>query len=345
MSTDELPLVSVVIPVYNGGEDLRLCLEALEATVYPSWECIVVDDGSSDGSSALAQSYGATVVVSKRPQTGPARSRNLGAAVAEGSIILFIDADVLVRPDTVGHVVDVLQANPDLAACIGSYDDTPAASNFLSQFKNLQHHYVHQTSRLEASTFWTGCGAIRRSVFLDMGGFSVSFARPSIEDIELGYRLHEAGHRIRLDKQLQVKHLKRWTARSLLLTDLRDRAIPWTLLILRGDAILDDLNVRTTQRLSVIAVYASLLSLLVGLFWPWAFLVTAFAIIAVLFLNRDFYRFMARRRGILFLLQALPWHWTYFLYSGLGFGLGVLAFLMSKLRPSPHGAETEKPTG
>jgi hypothetical protein len=68
----------------------------------------------------------------------------------------------------------------------GSYDDSPPAPAFTAQYKNLIHRYYHQRPRREASTFWAGCGAVRRSVFLGLEGFDVERYRvPSIEDIEL----------------------------------------------------------------------------------------------------------------------------------------------------------------
>ena len=70
------------------------------------------------------------------------------------------------------------------------------ANNFVSQYKNLFHHFVHQDASGTATSFWAGCGAIRRDIFLRLGGFNTAYKRPSIEDIELGYRLTRAGHRI-----------------------------------------------------------------------------------------------------------------------------------------------------
>jgi GT2 family glycosyltransferase len=142
-----------------------------------------------------------------------------------------------------------------LTALFGSYDDAPAATNFLSQYKNLFHHYVHQIANEEASTFWGACGAIRREVFLKLGGFDESYHQPCIEDIELGYRLKRAGYRIRLLKTLQVKHLKHWGVKSLLKTDFFQRALPWTELILRDRRLVNDLNLKTSSRVSVASIY------------------------------------------------------------------------------------------
>ena len=79
-----------------------------------------------------------------------------------GQYLVFIDADVCVHQDTLVRFAERFTADPMLDAVMGSYDDAPAASNFLSQYKNLFHHYVHQTGDGEIRTFWSGCGAIRR---------------------------------------------------------------------------------------------------------------------------------------------------------------------------------------
>jgi hypothetical protein len=189
-------------------------------------------------------------------RSGPASARNFGVRHSRGGIVLFIDADVVVRPDTIARVAAQFETNPGLAAVFGSYDDDPSAKNFLSQYKNLFHHYVHQTGEGEIRTFWSGCGAIRRSSFLALGGFDPTYTRPSIEDIELGYRLRAAGAPIRLAKHIQVTHLKRWTFWDIVRTDLRDRALPWTALIARTRCLPDDLNLDWASRASALSVYA-----------------------------------------------------------------------------------------
>jgi hypothetical protein len=139
---------------------------------------------------------------------------------ADGTVLLFVDADVVVAPGTVSHVAAAFAGDAGLAACFGSYDDRPRAPGLVSRYRNLLHHFVHQDGNAEAATFWAGLGAVRRTIFLDVGGFDAArFPRPSIEDIELGYRLRRAGHRILLDKGLQGTHLKRWGLVSMIRTD------------------------------------------------------------------------------------------------------------------------------
>jgi glycosyltransferase involved in cell wall biosynthesis len=248
--------ISVVIPAYNGGAQLAECLDAVARLTTPPSEIIVVDDGSTDGSIQKAAERGIRVLGTSGRQ-GPAAARNIGAQAATGDIIFFLDADVCVHEDATERVAAAL-ADPAIDAVIGSYDDDPSSRDFLSQYKNLMHCFVHQNARSEASTFWSGCGAIRRDVFLAMSGFDASYKRPAIEDIELGYRLRHAGRRILLDRDLRVKHLKKWTFWGLLKTDVLDRGIPWTELILRDQRMPNDLNLQISQRVSIGLVYLML---------------------------------------------------------------------------------------
>ncbi len=323
--------ISVVIPVYNGGANFRRCLSSVAEAVPPPTEVIVVSDGDTDGSWRLAEASGAQVL--REPASrGPARARNLGGLAARGEILFFVDADVTIPRDAVGRVAAAFRGEPGLAAVFGTYDDEPAATNFLSQYKNLLHHYVHQTGREEASTFWGACGAIRREVFLALGGFDEGYRWPSIEDVELGYRLKQAGHRIRLCKALQVKHLKRWGVASLLKSDFLHRAIPWTELILRDHGFIDDLNLRHSSRVSVLLT-CGLLGALVGARWWRGSLAVAAAIsLALLALNADLYLFFRRKRGLQFALQAIAWHWLYYLYSSLAFAIGAVRHLFHRRR-------------
>lgn len=310
--------ISVIIPVHNGAHLLRRCLAAVQAD-----EVIVVDDGSRDESGNVAAELGARVIRLSE-SAGPARARNLGAQAATGDVLFFVDADVVIHSDAVAQVRAAFTAQPDVAAVFGSYDDTPGESNFLSQYKNLLHHYVHQTGNEEAATFWAGCGAIRRTVFAQMGGFDQGW-RHKIEDIELGYRLRGAGYRVRLVKTLQATHLKRWTVRSLLYADFFIRALPWTMLILRDGRLVNDLNLRWSSRVCVAASWVLPAALVIGWWW-----IAAAAAAALLVLNVEVYRFFGRKRGFWFMLGVIPWHWLYYFYSGLAFAVGFVRHFLSR---------------
>lgn len=311
-----------MIPVYNGGESFRHCLASINESVLPPDEVIVVCDGDTDGSWQIAEAFGAKVL--QLPMSGgPARARNLGAKAAQSDLLFFIDADVTLHPQALRLIEQQFQKEPNLAALIGSYDDAPGANNFLSQYKNLFHHYTHQISAEVASTFWGACGAIRKYAFESVGGFDERYRQPCIEDIELGYRLKRQGYSIRLCKNIQVKHLKRWEPISLLKAEIFYRALPWTELMLRDRCFGTDLNLSYANRFSVVLIFALLGSFVIGGFTPWFYCVSIALVIALVAINQEVYRFFYSKRGLVFTLQVIPWHWLYFFYGGATFAYGV----------------------
>ena len=314
------PLISVIVPVFNGANFLDACLDALFASDYASFEVIVVDDGSTDNSVEISRAKGALLLMTGKRQSGPASARNLAAAEAAGTILLFVDADVVVKSDTISKVAAVFEKDPEISALFGSYDDEPKEQNFLSQYRNLLHHFVHQNSNPEASTFWAGLGAVRKEVFHSVGGFDCEkFKVPSIEDIELGVRLHANRHRILLAKEIQGKHLKNWTAKSILKTDIFCRAAPWSKLLLTSQGMINDLNLKTSDRVSALLV-GIIAAVFPFVFWkPWLSFLIAAVLILIIYLNRRIFRFFLQKKGILFALMALPWQLLYFFYSGVTF--------------------------
>ena len=324
-------LYSVVVPVYNGGSDLKECLAAIKGTISPSSELIVVDDGSTDGSLDVAKMLGARVF-STGSRKGPGAARNLGAQHARGEYICFIDADCLIRPDTLKRLQRLIKSTPELDAVFGSYDDAPRDKGLISQFKNLSHHYVHQVSNERASTFWAGCGCIKRSLFLQLGGFDTDrFCRPSIEDIHLGYRAKMAGANIYLAKDIQVSHLKKWTLSNLIKTDVLMRGVPWTRLLLANrQCRVYELNLRLEQRLSVIAACLMPLATVISIWFSEAALLVVSSSLLLYLFNRDFYIFLANKRGLAFAIACLPLHFLYFLYSGLSFSVAFLQHCLDK---------------
>jgi GT2 family glycosyltransferase len=311
--------ISIIVPVYNAPQALRECLSALSDSSGADAEIIVVDDASTDDTPAVAARMGVRLLRLTR-NSGPAAARNYGARQARGDILCFVDADVVVGPEMVRHLRQLFAANPDVAAVFGSYDACPRAQGVVSQYRNLLHHFVHQHGNPEASTFWAGCGAIRRPVFEALGGFDEQrFPRPSIEDIELGYRLRQAGYRILLDKALQGTHLKRWTLCSLIRTDILSRAVPWSRLMLERQHAPVDLNLKHGQRLSGALVMLAFVLLPLSVLRVELLGLAAVALLAVLGLNRALYVFFVRQRGVGFAAACLPLHLLYFLYSGLSY--------------------------
>jgi glycosyltransferase involved in cell wall biosynthesis len=339
------PSISVVVPVHNGGIKFLRALHCLSLCQPPPAEVIVVADGNLNADRQAAEKSGAMVLSTPNP-IGPAGARNLGAQTAKGDILFFIDADVTVPTDAIRQIAACFKNSTEVTATFGSYDDSPFERNFLSQYKNLFHHYVHQSANSEASTFWTGCGAVRREIFLKMGGFNEAYRRPCIEDIELGYRLRRAGYRIKLLKNLKVTHLKRWGILSLLEADFFSRALPWTDLILGEGRFINDLNVNFKSRFSVGLTYLLILTLLSSLWFPFAVIASICLMAGLFALNYDLYSFFKEKRGVIFAAKTVFWHWLYFFYCGLAYAIGLTKHrvrnVRSKLNPDANQANVNR---
>ena len=322
--------ISVIVPVYNGALHLERCIRSITASRFPNQSCIVVNDGSTDESEMIAGRLGVSVLNLPGGPFGPAYARNRGASVASGDILFFVDSDVVPAPGSLELIAQIFREHPDVDAIFGSYDAEPAAPQLLSQYRNLLHHFVHQNASSEASTFWAGCGAIRASVFRRIGGFDEkTFTQPSIEDIELGYRLRRSGHRILLVRSLQGKHLKRWTLLSLIKNDITRRALPWSRLIMESRHAPNDLNLAWRQRWSALLVSVGCTALILSWFRPPLFSISAGAQIVVIVLNFDLYRFFFRRRGIRFAAACVPLHSVYYLTSAATY---LYVWLTTKLK-------------
>lgn len=224
--------LTAIVPATEGPESVERVRAAIEASEAPPEEIIVVD-GPSDA--------------------GPAEARNAGAKGASGDVLVFVDADVLVHRDAFMRIRAAFDSDPGLSGVFGSYDDEPAHDSTVSAFRNLLHHHVHQTSPGPAKTFWAGLGAIRREAFLGIGGFDGTYDVPSIEDVELGLRLTDAGHRIELAPDIQGKHLKVWTLTGMVRCDVIHRAVPWLTLLLTRRGGPSALNLRWRHRVSALA--------------------------------------------------------------------------------------------
>jgi hypothetical protein len=329
------PSVSVIVPGLDCAATLEASLAALRAQAWPpgSHELVYADNDSRDGSREIAARRADRVVTAAGPPSAGA-ARNAGAAAAAGDLLVFVDADVVAPPGTVAALAAVLAADPGLAAVFGSYDAAPAHPALVSRFRNLLHHHVHQRSSPRAETFWAGCGAVRREAFERMGGFD---PRCRIEDVELGRRMRAAGMRIRLERTIQVKHLKRWTLPGMVRTDVARRGIPWCLLLLRGGGPpreLGSLNLTAGGFASTALAWCAVLAAAAS--HP---LWVLFALGGLVALDYPFYRLLHRLHGAGFAAACVPLHLLHHLCNGVSAGAALAYWLASR---APAAAERMK---
>lgn len=190
-----MPLVSVVIPAYNGERFLRESLESVFAQTFHNYEIICVDDGSTDGSYALLQQYGARVRVIQQANSGQSAARNAGVRQATGAFVAFLDQDDRWYPSKLAQQVAVLNAEPDVVLVHCNYDRMDGDGRVLVAGAALVERTSALTSPLgrligEALVFPSAM-MVRRDVFQRVGGFDPELR--GFEDFDLIARLKQEG--------------------------------------------------------------------------------------------------------------------------------------------------------
>lgn len=337
MTTDDRLKITAIMPAYNASHLLERVLppllEMLESGEID--EFLVVDDQSTDDTAEVARKMGAVVLTT--PQNGgPGLARNLAAKTAKGDVLWFVDSDVIAWVGG-GDIIREAFADTDVHAVFGSYDDDPGAPSWFSNYKNLVHRFHHQTAKRDATTFWSGCGAVRTRAFLALDGFDTDIYQvPSIEDIELGYRIKNAGGRILVLPNLLGKHLKVWSVRNAIFTDIFRRALPWSRLMICREGLTNDLNTSTAERARALVAGLFILSFLLIPFLPVAAIVPLELFALAIAINWRFFNFMRGNGGIGFALAAMLYHQIYYVYSATAYVWCLFEFHILKQRDRLH---------
>ena len=321
------PKVSVVMPVYNAETTLEECLAKLGGSTFDDFEVVVVDDGSTDRSKEIMDRFPVRVIPTSG-RVGPAAARNLGAQVATGEVLFFIDSDVMVRPDTIA-----LLAEGFTQSAVDGFCGVQAAEmrhrNLVSQYKNLWMRWTYLRQTGDVPLFYTTAAALRRDTFLRVGGFDVGYATPNVEDTAFGQKLRRLGVRVRIHPQLEVEHVKRYSLSGLLRTDFM-RAVSLTRLKLRHPEDLGDNNtsVPATYMASVPLSGIAFLGLVLGIVLGWtpATIVGLLAAAGVIGLNLGFLDAIRRSDGWGRALAAVPVLWLELLVVGAGTAIGLCSF-------------------
>lgn len=205
--------ISVIIPAFNREKTIGAVLDSIfESTLQP-YEVFVIDDKSDDWTAEIAKKY-PVEVISLPKNHGPAVARNIGAQRATGDLLVFIDSDVLIKPDSLQRIHDSIHCvfgNPEF--------DNGSKSIFGRHFN---WRTCFNFSRLPPynDIVWGSIFGIKSSAFDEVGGFSRDKNFIGVEDNELGYRLRKR-RVIFHDKDLLVTHLKEMTFWELLKNDFK----------------------------------------------------------------------------------------------------------------------------
>jgi glycosyltransferase involved in cell wall biosynthesis len=184
-----MPLVSVVIPAHNAERTIRATIASVLNQTITDLEIIVVDDGSQDGTVAIAHSFSdPRIQVISKPNGGVAVARNCGIACTTGEFIAFLDADDCWKTDKLEKQLAALQANPKAAVAYSWTDWIDESGQFLRHGRHLSPSGNVYAALLTTNFLENGSNLlVRRSALMQVGGFDESLSRA--HDWEMGLRL------------------------------------------------------------------------------------------------------------------------------------------------------------
>lgn len=198
------PSVTVVIPVKDDAEILAACLRGLHAQTVPPDEIVIVDNGSCDGSSAVAAAFGARVVY--RPGGGIPRASAAGYDEARCDVIARLDADCVAASDWIESVRDSLQRRPAVGAVTGgaAFYDGPRPLRRALAFGYLGAYFAVLTITLGHPPLFGSNFAMRRTAWTDVAAHIHRFDEEVHDDLDLAFHLGSR-HRIRYEQSMRMR--------------------------------------------------------------------------------------------------------------------------------------------
>ena len=298
------PLLSVIVTTYNSEKTVKRCLEAIRQSTYPSYEVIVIDDGSSDQTLTYAHRYADRVI--PKSHIGKAYVRGIGLQSAQGDIVVNVDSDVEIQPDTLSRIASQFSSEPETAAVTGLVSRSNPYNNFASQYKNLYMHYMFRNLPDRVSFLYGSIYAVSRQV---IPLYNVN--RHDVDDTEFGQQICDKGHHITFMRDLEIIHNRHFTLQSLIYNDFN---IPfaWGQLFIKykgwkllGKNKTGFLHSSRAQLFSLMLMPLALCSLVLA-WWAPLFIVISFVLVGIWgLLNSLFFWFLTKTNGILFGIASL----------------------------------------
>jgi glycosyltransferase involved in cell wall biosynthesis len=208
----DAPRLTVIIPAHNEAQVMGACLEAALASAHDSFEVIVVDDGSSDGTAEVVLAHPPCRLIRSEGHLGVSRARNLGAREARGELLFFTDADCLLTPTALALAAETWEraCAPGAPGAVvgGTYTPAPVDEGFYNRFQAVLVNFFE--ARTPTPDYIAAHALLlSRADFLAAGGFAVTEGfgvAAGVEDVEFCHRLRRAGHRLLMDPRVLVRH-------------------------------------------------------------------------------------------------------------------------------------------
>ena len=332
--------LSVIIPNRNGEKTIGLCLEAVFNADHDSFEVIVVDDCSTDGSVALIEQFPCRLVQSSQ-HLGAAGARNRGAQHSTGAIFFFIDADCLMQQDTLRVAEQAVNRQGPDVVIGGTYTCRPYDQTFFSLFQSVFIHFHELKNRAQPDYIAAHAMVLSADTFRRSGGFPDNFL-PLIEDVEFSHRLRRRGYRLKMEPKLQVQHIFQYSSLADSMKNGCIKSRYWTIYSLGNrDLLADSGTASLALKFNVLALVLILVAVAAYMVVPNGILLFGALMILLLntLINKKLFTLFLKTGGLFFGFRAAMYYMLlYPLAVGTGGVLGLVEYFSGS--PSQPGVRS-----
>lgn len=325
------PYLSIIIPAYKAEKTIIPLLGSIFKSTFTRYEVIVVDDCSPDNTGEVVKRYSRGVRYHRlKINSGPAKARNVGARLAYGRVLLFLDSDVQLYKNTLKEITSCFQKDPDLYAMTGVWNKTQKTKKFFPRFKALRDwsYWINERDkRGYYYLFSTRIAAIDRELFLRLGGFDESYKGALVEDIEFTYRIARR-YAVVFNPKMKVRHEFEdfWPIAKKYFI----RAKHWSRLY-PSRRKFDPVATTPKEALTAFTAMVVLIFFILGFFWPPLWWGALLSFLVHLWGVRKFLLFVFCEEGLIFALKSLIVGLILYLIIVAGVGMCVWELLRQKL--------------
>lgn len=326
--------LSLIIPVHNSEKTIRPLLLSINNSQFNNFkdiEAVIIDDGSTDCTLRVIEKFlsglkfNLKTIVQKK-NVGPARARNLGVKNALGEYVLFLDSDVQLKKHSLQRVFDLFKKGK-VKAFTGIWHYQQKTTKFFPQFKALRdwaYWFIERKKYARYYLFSTRVAGIEKKLFKKIGGFNENYPQPTVEDIELTYRIEKITP-IKFSTNIVVAHEFEnfWPIAVKYFKRSRD----WVGLYMRRLRFDPVATSQTEAFKSIVATLIPFFILLAFYHNFFSYLLVSLLTIFT-FLEFDFWKFLLKKKGTVFLLKAIPVSIILYFVINLGAAWGLFLYFI-----------------
>ncbi|MFA6081394.1 MAG: glycosyltransferase family 2 protein [Patescibacteria group bacterium] len=333
-----MKLFSFVIPTHNSEitiPRLLLSINRSSSKYYKSIEVIIIDDNSKDKTITVVKNIikklkFKTNIYSFKKHIGPARARNMGAKYASGKYLVFLDGDVELKKNTLKNIYSLL-LKEKIKAFTGIWDYHQKTESFFPQFKAIRDWSYWFVEREEYSHYYlfsTRIAGIEKKLFQKLRGFIEDYKEPTVEDIELTYRIEKLSS-IKFCSNIVVNH--EFEEFFPIAIKYFKRSRDWIKLYLkrfRFDPVATSKREAFKSILSSVLIFLLFMSIFFNIL-----LVPAFLLFLIYsYLEFKFWKFILQKKGFVFFLKSIPTSIILYQFINFGAAWGYITAKKIKIR-------------